>query len=679
MNKSPMFTNELIHESSPYLLQHAHNPVNWKPWNSSTLALAVKENKPMIISVGYSACHWCHVMEHESFEDESVAKIMNEHFICIKVDREERPDIDQVYMSAVQLMTGQGGWPLNCMALPDGRPFYGGTYFKKEQWKNVLLQLVALYKDDYKKVEEYAERLTDGINKSELIEKHEATNSYTVDQLKQTIENWTSSFDQVNGGPNRAPKFMMPNTIEFLQYANYFRPNPVLSSHIELTLKKMAFGGIYDQVGGGFARYSVDQIWKIPHFEKMLYDNAQLISLYSKAYQLTKNNLYKRIATDTIAFVERELQHKDGFFYSALDADSEGIEGKFYVWTKSELEELFSKADYEFLMLYYHIDSHGYWEEGNYILMRHQSEKEIAQALNCSIKEVQKRAQKCNQKLLEKRTERIRPGLDDKMLTSWNALMIIALVDAYNAFGEQKHLNSAVKAGEFILANQLVNENQLLHTYKNNQSSILGFLEDYACVSIAFISLYEATSSAKWLTTSQRLIEYTFTHFYDEHSGMFYFTDDTAETLIARKMEVMDNVIPSSNSILANALFKLGKLSTNERYVEVASQMLSNVTNQLVDFGSSFSNWGILLIHQLVNYYEVAIVGENHDSIKQTISKVYLPNAVIASNHNNKNELAMLKNRKQEGKTAIYVCTNNTCNQPTDSTEDAIQQLQRIK
>lgn len=679
MHKPPKFTNELIHESSPYLLQHAHNPVNWRPWNSDTLAVAVKENKPLIISIGYSACHWCHVMEHESFEDEPIAKIMNEHFICIKVDREERPDIDQIYMSAVQLMTGQGGWPLNCMALPDGRPFYGGTYFKKEQWKNVLLQLVALYKDDYNKVLEYAERLTNGVNSSEIIEKNIASNTFTVNQLNQTIKNWSGSFDRINGGPNRAPKFMMPNNIEFLQYANYYSPDPVLSDHISLTLEKMAFGGVYDQVGGGFARYSIDQIWKIPHFEKMLYDNAQLISLYSKAYQLTKNGLYKRIASDTISFIERELKHKDGFYFSALDADSDGVEGKFYVWSKSELETLFSKEDYDFLKLYYHIDSHGYWENGQYILMRHQSESDIASTLNCSIDEVQKRAKQCNQKLLEKREERTRPGLDDKMLTSWNALMISALVDAYHAFGDQKYLSSAINAGEFIIDNLLVNNEQLLHTYKNNRSSIPGFLEDYACVLSAFISLYETTSSAAWLTTSQRLINYTLNYFYDEKSGMFYFTDETSETLIARKMEVMDNVIPSSNSILANVLFKLGKLTTNEQYVKTASQMLSNVSNQLVDYGSAFSNWGILLIHHLTNYYEVAIVGNNHYSIKQTILKEYIPNAVIASDSDDKNELALLKNRKKEGKTAIYICSNNTCNQPTYSTEEAIKKLQRIK
>tara|TARA_R110002049_G_scaffold218363_3_gene389851 strand:+ start:4007 stop:6043 length:2037 start_codon:yes stop_codon:yes gene_type:complete len=678
MNNSKKFTNDLVHESSPYLLQHAHNPVNWKPWKKSVLDQAVAENKPIIVSIGYSACHWCHVMEHESFEDESVAKIMNDHFICIKVDREERPDIDQVYMSAVQLMTGQGGWPLNCITMPDGRPFYGGTYFKKEQWKNVLMQLVALYKDDHKKVVEYAEKLTTGVHNSEIIDKVTSNHEFTVEQLKQTIENWSDTFDPSNGGPNRAPKFMMPNTIEFLLYANYFRPNPIVKDHIELTLEKMAFGGIYDQVGGGFARYSVDQIWKVPHFEKMLYDNAQLISLYSKAYQATNNNLYERIAIETINFVCRELMHKDGFFYSALDADSEGVEGKFYVWTKEELQQLFPD-DFEFISLYYHIDSYGYWENNNYILMRNKSEQKIAEHFKISKEVVREKAADINKTLLKERENRTRPGLDDKMLTSWNGLMISALIDAYKAFGESEHLRLALKVANFISDNLLIDDKRLLHSYKNKQATITGFLEDYACISSAFLHLYEVSTDIKWLKISQQLINYCHENFYDHESEMFFFTDKNDAALIARKMEVMDNVIPASNSILANALYKLGKLTTNEKHLNTAKQMLSNVGDQLIQHGSSFSNWGILLLHEIANFYEVAIVGEAYKPIKSELEKTYLPNCVVAISATESNQLPIFEGRFKKGTTAIYVCSNHTCNQPTSSAKDAIKQLQRIK
>lgn len=678
MSNQHKFTNDLVHESSPYLLQHAHNPVNWKPWNKEVLNQAQIENKPIIVSIGYSACHWCHVMEHESFEDESVAKIMNEHFICIKVDREERPDIDLVYMSAVQLMTGQGGWPLNCITMSDGRPFYGGTYFKKDQWKNVLLQLVALYKDDHKKVIEYADRLTSGVHKADLIEKINKDQPFEDKQIDEIIENWTESFDPTYGGPNRAPKFMMPNNIEFLLYANYYKPNAIVKNHIELTLKKMAYGGIYDQVGGGFARYSVDQTWKVPHFEKMLYDNAQLISLYSKAYQATKNDLYKRIALDTTEFVFRELMHTEGYFYSALDADSEGVEGKFYVWTKEELEDLFPN-DLKFLTHYYHIDSYGYWEDKNYILMRNKSEIDIATNLNITLDEVRKKAIYINTTLLEVREKRVRPGLDDKMITSWNGLMISALVDSYRAFGDKAHLNAAIKAANFITTNLIKKNNSLLHSYKNRSANISGFLEDYSLIASAFIQLFEVSKDLKWLKISEQLIDYCYENLFDASSGMFYFTDKNDAALIARKMEIMDNVIPASNSILANALFKLGHLTDNAKYLATAQQMLTNVTDQLIQYGSSFSNWGILLIHEVINFYEVALVGKENEAKKRELEEAYLPNCVVASSDVPNDEFALFENRFQDEITAIYVCVNQTCSRPTSSVKEAIQLIQRTK
>jgi len=388
-------TNSLIHETSPYLLQHAHNPVKWMPWGDEALEKAKKENKLILISVGYSACHWCHVMEHESFEDETVAKIMNDYFVCIKVDREERPDIDQVYMMAVQLMTGQGGWPLNCFALPDGRPIYGGTYFPKKNWINILLNLVDLQKEQPDKMEDYANQLTQGLKLAELIKVNTNETDFKKELIINCYNNWKERFDNVDGGPNKAPKFPLPNNYQFFLRLST-DPSPTLPEgervdlleHINLTLTKMAYGGIYDQIGGGFARYSVDHYWKVPHFEKMLYDNAQLVSLYCEAYAVTKNSLYKNVVYETLEFIERELTAPNGGFYSALDADSEGIEGKYYVWTKEELQNIL-KDDFNLFADYYNINKLGLWEHDNYILLRNVDDHIIAEEHNISIEELQ--------------------------------------------------------------------------------------------------------------------------------------------------------------------------------------------------------------------------------------------------------------------------------------------------
>jgi hypothetical protein len=675
MKEATKYTNSLIQETSPYLLQHAHNPVDWRPWNAETLALAKSENKPIIISIGYSACHWCHVMEHESFEDESVAKIMNQHFICIKVDREERPDIDQVYMGAVQLMTGQGGWPLNCVALPDGRPFYGGTYFKKEQWLNVLEQLADMYQNNYSKVLEYAEKLTKGMNQSELVEKVAEAPLFEKEDIIVTISEWSKSFDSENGGPNRAPKFPMPNNLEFLLYANYYAPNAKLDSHIDLTLEKMARGGIYDQIGGGFARYSVDPIWKVPHFEKMLYDNAQLISVYSKAYQLKKNPLYKQVVDQTIDFLTTTLMHSEGYFYSALDADSEGIEGKFYVWTKAELKTI-AGTDYEIIEKYYYINSHGYWEHDNYILMQNQSVEEIAAALGMPQELVEEKIAAFNNRLLKERDKRIAPGLDDKTLTSWNAMMISGLLDAHHAFQNESYLDKAITCANFIIEKQLKNDGSLWHSFTNGKSTILGFLEDYAFCAQAFLQLFETTGDEKWLKKTTILINYCYTNFQNQENGMFYFTDQQDDPLITRKVEFMDNVIPSSNSVLAIVLFKLGHLTFAEKHLQSAKQMLQNVHHQIPQYGSAFSNWGILLIHHLANFYEVAIIGKDNKSAQNSLMQEYIPNKIVVTSKN-ESTLEILKNRFVENKTYLYVCTNKTCNQPTESFTAAIEQLKK--
>lgn len=672
------YTNSLIRETSPYLLQHAHNPVNWYAWNDETLEKAKKEDKPILISVGYSACHWCHVMEHESFEDESVAALMNEHFICIKVDREERPDIDQVYMLAVQLMTGQGGWPLNCFALPDGRPVYGGTYFPKERWKNILLNLADLYKNEPSRMLEYAVQLTEGIKMAELVKVSEIENEFISELLHKTYEQWKARFDDEYGGPNRAPKFPLPNNYQFLlRYAHSTtittEVKQKLLNHIHLTLTKMAFGGIYDQLGGGFARYSVDAYWKVPHFEKMLYDNAQLVTLYSEAFQATKNPVYKQVVYETLAFVEKELMSDEAGFYSALDADSEGEEGKFYVWKKEELQQLL-KENFELFADYYNVNETGFWEHENYILLREQTDEIIAKKHNLSVDALQQHIDGMKQQLLKVRNQRIRPALDDKQLTSWNALMLKGYVDAYKVFDEQHFLDIALKNANYILANLLRTDGGLYHNFKNGKATINGYLEDYCFLIEAFIALYEASFKEEYLHTANKLIQYCIQHFFDKKSGMFYFTSDEDVALITRKMELADNVIPASNSSMAKSLFLLGHHLQNDNYIQMSRKMLNNMLDDIVSYGAGYSNWGMLLLHFTESFYELAIVGDTAREKYKEFNNTYLPNAVFASSVS-ESSLPLLNNRWQANQTWIYVCYNKTCKLPVTDITDVLKNM----
>lgn len=677
--------NALLYETSPYLLQHAHNPVNWNAWSKEVLDRAKKENKLVLVSIGYSACHWCHVMEHESFEDEQTAKLMNEHFINIKVDREERPDVDQVYMTAVQLMTGSGGWPLNCFILPDGRPIYGGTYFQKQQWQNILLHLADMWKGDREKILDYATQLIEGVKQAEIISVIKEDTLFSMKTLHQTVNKWRQQFDNIEGGPNRAPKFPLPNNYQFLiRYANSYPTLPEvekvnLLNHVNLTLQKMAFGGIYDQIGGGFARYSTDMRWKIPHFEKMLYDNAQLISLYAEAYQTTGIELYKEVVYETIDFVQRELTSTEGAFYSALDADTEGEEGKYYVWTKDELEKIsyptLPKGNGSKLLLeYFNINELGYWEHNNYVLMRSKSDTEVAKLFNISLEQLKKEVEHIKNTMLSVREKRTKPGLDDKSLTSWNALMLKGLVDAYRAFEQEKFIHLALKNAEFIIEKQLKKDGSLYHSYKTNKSTINGFLEDYAFTIEAFIGLYQATFDEQWLNYAKNLMDHAIEHFHDSKTGMFYFTSDIDEALITRKTELSDNVIPASCSSIAKSLFALGNYYINSTYHAMSKQMLNNVVSEIPNYGAGYSNWSILFLHFATPFYEVAIVGNNVDEIRKTFNKVFLPNVIFAGSLAS-SEIPLLKNKYVEGKTLIYVCENNVCNKPFEAVEEALASI----
>lgn len=664
--------NNLIKESSPYLLQHANNPVNWYAWNDDTLALAKRENKLILVSIGYSACHWCHVMEHESFEDEQVATIMNENFINIKVDREERPDIDMVYMGAVQLMTGQGGWPLNCFALPDGRPIYGGTYFPKSQWKNVLTNLADLFATNPDKAYEYAAHLTDGLEQLE-IPKEIDNNHFEMQTLNRSVYKWRQSFDNEHGGPNRAPKFPLPNNYLFLLQYNYYESDVIVKKQLDLTLKKMAWGGIYDQLGGGFARYSTDTLWKVPHFEKMLYDNAQLISLYSQAYKQTPNELYKHIVYETIDFIKRDLSNNQGAFYSALDADSEGVEGKYYVWQKEELHHIL-KNEFDVFADYYCINEIGYWEDENYVLMRDTDESIIAIKHNISIPQLQETIKACKTLLLQERDKRVKPGLDHKILASWNGLLCKALTEAYLVFNNTEFKELAISNANFLLKNYCKDGGQLLRVM-NHTTPIYGFLEDYAFVIDAFIAMYTITADEKWLLKAKSLTDYSIHHFYDEHQNTYFFTDASQEKLVVRKAEWSDNVIPASSSQMAINLRLLSVYFDDNNFRIISDKLLKSVIKEIENYGPGYSNWAILLLQNLTPKVEVVIVGKSVNENLIALYKQTPPNVIFALS-DKPSDLPLLKNRFVAEQTLIYVCKNNSCLLPTKSIEEALRQIE---
>ena len=674
-------SNALIHETSPYLLQHAYNPVNWKAWNSETLALAKKENKLIVISVGYSACHWCHVMEEESFENDSIAKIMNANFISIKVDREERPDVDKVYMNAVQLMTGSGGWPLNCIALPDGRPIYGGTYFTKDQWSKVLVSISKLYKEEPQKAIEFADNLTKGIQESQLITLNKETPSFTKNEIISSVNFWKDQIDTISGGFKGAPKFPMPNSLEFLlRYSYQFKDNSI-NNYVNNTLTKIAYGGINDQISGGFSRYAVDEKWHIPHFEKMLYDNAQLVSLYSKAYLKEKNDLYKSTVVETLNFIKEELTAENGAFYSSLDADSknslgENEEGAFYGWKEAELKQLL-KNDFSLFKDFYNTNDFGFWEKDTYVLIRTQSKVDFAAANKITLIALENKIANWKSTLNSARNKRIKPNLDDKILTSWNALMIQGYVDAYKALGDKEYLEIAIKNANFLIDHQLRKDNGLNRSFKDGLSTINGYSEDYGTVIQSFISLYEVTLDEKWLATSKSLIDVLFVNFFNEKNQMFYFTSKEDESLIARKYEVNDGVIASSNSIIANSLFKLGHYFSDANYLKISEQMLNNLKEDVQMNPANYSNWLNLMTNFTNPFYEVVVAGNNAMEVNRSLINNYNPNILIAGTSKENNTLPLLLYKYNEDETLIYVCVNGTCKLPQTNIKKAIESIEK--
>jgi uncharacterized protein YyaL (SSP411 family) len=659
----PRFTNALIDSTSPYLLQHAHNPVNWFPWGEEAIEKAKSENKPLLISIGYSACHWCHVMEHESFEDEETAAIMNAHFVCVKVDREERPDIDQLYMAAVQLMTKRGGWPLNCFALPDGRPIYGGTYFPKEQWQHVMHQIQELCVKDRPQVEEYARNLTQGIEQTELFKVRAGVESISKADLQQSVGKWMGIIDQEEGGPNRAPKFPLPNNYQFLMRWAVLANQKHVLDHVHLTLKKMAFGGIYDQVGGGFSRYSTDVWWKVPHFEKMLYDNGQLLSLYAEAFLQNGDADYKQVCINTADFIQRELTAEQGYFFSALDADSEGVEGKFYVWTIAELKNILNEKEFRIACSYYNINEFGYWEHENYILIRREENRIVCEILEIHEEELDSNINSINSKLLNARSERIRPGLDDKLLCSWNAMCIRGLADLSIALDDFEYYEQAKKAALFILKELKDFNGRLWHTWKNGKASVPGFLEDYAFLIDALIGLYQASFESQWLFEARDLLYTVFDDFERSESGLFYFTSSQHGVWVARQLETSDNVQPASNSMMARNLNTLGIFLEKSEWILQCDKMLRNVREELINYGAGYSNWAMLALERVSDFKTLVICGPGAKDAARELQKSHRPDLIMAASEN-ENLLPLFEGRTTVNQLTYFVCRGSHCEAP---------------
>lgn len=669
--------NHLIKENSPYLQQHAYNPVDWHPWSLSLLSFAQQTNKPLLISIGYAACHWCHVMEHESFEDEEVAELMNTHFVNIKIDREEYPDLDQTYMNALQLMQNSGGWPLNIVALPDGRPFWGSTYVRKNDWMDVLRQLSHIYQTDIEKVTEYADRLQKGLQIFNLVEKPKEPVSFSHQQIQEAVNGWQARWDMEYGGNKGAPKFMMPAQLEFLLQYGQHPLTESASDFLSITLKRMAYGGLYDTVGGGFSRYSVDAKWHVPHFEKMLYDNAQLISLYAKAFITFKKTLFKEVITQTIQFIERELMDENGMGYASLDADSPNAtghpeEGAYYVWTKTELENLLG-INYPLFADAYNINPFGHWEHNRYVLIRTKETDELAMQHLIPEAMVESTLEYCKSQLLEYRSKRNKPGLDHKILTSWNGLLIEGYVQAYYALQQPDYLSAAETAMNFILT-KLTNEHgELLHSY-NPHKSIEGYLEDYTTVTQALLSLYEATGNISYLKEAKSFTDICLDEFLDQTTGLFFFTSGKSPVIVQRNIEKADNVIPASNSIMAHNLYKLSIYLENTYYYTVYNEMLTNMLSEALQYPGSYANWLKLALLKCSNTFEVVITGSKCNELLLALKQYYLPNVLCAISRE-ASDLPLFKNRHNPHETLIYVCTNNSCKLPVNNVSDALKQL----
>ncbi len=663
--------NRLKNEISPYLQQHASNRIDWYAWGSEAFEKARIENKPIIISIGYSSCHWCHVMNRETFSDDEVAKIMNEHFISIKVDREERPDIDKIYMEALNLMQIQGGWPLNCFLLPDGSPFWGGTYFSLNDWKELLIGINKLFVEQKQRVLSHAQYLTNQLKTTNI--KLAATDIEIFDTtlLHKIFTRIRLNLDFRDGGFAQSPKFPMPvNLLFHLRYGYLFGDDEALR-HSLLSLKKIAMGGIFDHIGGGFSRYSTDIRWKIPHFEKMLYDNALLVSLYSEAYRLNKNNFFKQIITETLNFVQKEMMGNNFRFYSSVDADSESEEGKYYVWTREEINDILGQ-DAGIFCRFYGVGGEASWEDGKNVLIMHELVKSFADKHFLDYDDFNKTINKCRKKLFKYRNKRTHPFIDKKTLSSWNFLMLKAFADAYLATANKEYLNIAEKNADFVLTKLMKSDGGLYHIYIDDISKINAFLDDYAFAIEAFIALYSITYNKKYIFQAKFFVEYIFNNFEQDAQGMFLYSCNKDPLIIANKSENFDNILPSANSSIANSLYYLSEIFENTQWKEKSVKMLKTILPQIISNPIYYANWCILA--SKINSKNFLIKISGYDAIKKAfeINKNYYPSKIVIVNET-KSKISSLKENVNKKVTKIGVCDEKKCFEPVNNVKEAIK------
>lgn len=667
--------NRLIHESSPYLVQHAHNPVDWYPWCEEAFEKAKKEDKPVLVSIGYAACHWCHVMEKESFENAEVAAIMNELFVNIKVDREERPDVDHIYMDAVQAINGSGGWPLNVFLTSDRKPFYGGTYypprkaFNRPSWTEVLVSVSQAYKEKRDEIEMQANNLIEHIQASNLFGSTVATiNASGISEIDDAFNNIMKSADKEWGGFGRAPKFPQTFIIVFLLRYAHLKKDEEAKKQALLSLDKIIQGGIYDQAGGGFSRYATDAEWLIPHFEKMLYDNALLVSALSEAYQLTGNIIYKEVIEETLLFAERELMHEDGGFYSALDADSEGEEGKFYVWSYDEVKNSLQQ-DAALFCSFFDITPSGNWE-GKNILRVKKPVSEFAKENKIDEKTLYLIIKRGKEKLLQKRAERVRPALDDKILLGWNALMNIAYCKAFAATGKLHYKQIAERNMGFLLHSFKAGDGLLYHTWKNGKAKYPAFLDDYSNLIAALIELAQVTANYSYLDKAFFFTEIGLKNFSDEHSPFFFYTHIHQQDVLIRKKEIYDGAVPSGNAMMAVSLYKLSIFFDKKEWNNRAEEMLNSIGGIIVKYPASFCVWLSLLFESVSGTAEIAILGKKWEKYLEKILCIYNSHKLVMASEKPMDKYPLLANKAEDSEILIYLCKNYSCYQPVSTIED---------
>ena len=682
--------NRLINETSPYLLQHANNPVDWYPWGEEALERARSEDKPILLSIGYSACHWCHVMERESFEDETIAGLMNENFVNIKVDREERPDLDQVYMQAVQMLTGSGGWPMTVFLTPEGKPFYGGTYFPPDDrqgmpgFPRLLTSIAEAYSTNRGEVDRVTQQLTTQMSQSNQVP--QGTSILTVDILHQAYSSLATNFDYQNGGFGNAPKFPQPMTPEFLLRYYHHGYNPRALELVELTLEKMAYGGIYDQIGGGFHRYSTDPYWLVPHFEKMLYDNALLARLFLHTYLITGRALYRRVVEETLDYVLREMTDPSGGFYSAQDADSEGVEGKFFVWSPGEINAVMGDTDGEVFAGYYGVTAGGNFEGKNILNIR-QNPEEFAETKGLTADQLGDIINRGSKALLEVREQRIHPMRDDKVLASWNGLMLRSFAEAAAALGRPDYLAVAIKNAGFLVGS-MKSDGRLLRTYRDGQAKLLGYLEDYSFVIDGLLALYEATFDLRWLEEAVTLADSMIELFWDEGIGGFYDTGSDHETLVVRPRDVFDNAQPCGGSVASDVLLRLAVFTGKSDYSAKAAVPLRSLHQAMSQSPGGTGHWLSALDFYVSPPKEIAVIGPRDDPATQalldTVFHRFLPNKVVMGVEpplsptvgNSGSDIPLLAGRGMVGGLpSAYVCQNYACQLPVTDPAGLAEQL----